>query len=84
MAKKKVSKNKSAKTKVTGANKAKNKKGSDISGFKAAIARKFKSINFRKIGVYGLIGLILAGAAGVFGPKIQIAAVMVIKNAVLA
>jgi hypothetical protein len=64
--------------------KSKLKFGADISGFKAMMSRRFKAINWRKIGVYGLIGLILVGATGVFGPKVQVAAVMVIKNAVLA
>lgn len=86
MAKKKVTKKKSAKAKTatTSTTKGRVKKGADISGFKAMMARKFKNINWKKIGIYGLIGMILVGATGVFGPKVQIAAVMVIKNAVLA
>ena len=58
------------------------KPANDLSKFKKLVASKFGKVNWPKIGAYGLIALILAAGAGAFCPKLQVAAVVIIKKAV--
>ena len=58
------------------------KTANDLSKFKKLMASKLGKVNWPKLGAYGLIALILAAGAGVFGPKLQMTAMVIIKKAI--
>lgn len=55
---------------------------SELIKFKKLMATKLGKVDWSKVGVYGFIALVLAAAAGTFGPKLQVAAVVIIKKSI--
>lgn len=71
------------KTKTISPTKKKKSRGvSELIKFKKLMATKLGKVDWSKVGVYGFIALVLAAAAGTFGPKLQVAAVVIIKRSI--
>ncbi len=59
---------------------AKGKKTSDIEKFKVLVKEKMAQVDWVKVSTLGFAVLLVLGAKGVFGPKVRIAAILIIKS----